>query len=130
MCAVMQVSSSGYYDWQNRDQDVSKIKAREDLLKKIRASYESSDSTYGSPRITKDLHRQGIMISRPRVARIMKKEGIQSVIRKKWKISTTDSKHKFPVCDNILNRDFHADQIGAKWVSDITGIATFDRRLF
>ncbi len=82
MCAVMQVSISGYYDGQNRDQDVSKITAREDLLKKIRASYESSYSTYGSPRITKDLHRQGIMISRPRVARIMKKEGIQSVIRK------------------------------------------------
>ena len=126
----MQVSSSGYYDWQNRDQDVSKITAREDLLKKIRASYESSDSTYGSPIITKDLHRQGIMISRPRVARIMKKEGIQSVIRKKWKISTTDSKHKFPVCDTILNRDSHADQIGTKWVSDITYITTGEGWLY
>lgn len=126
----MQVSSSGYYDWQNRDQDVLRIKAKEDLLKKIRTSYESSDSTYGSPRITKDLHRQGIIISRPRVARIMKQEGIQSVIRKKWKISTTDSKHKFPVCDNILNRDFHADQIGTKWVSDITYIRTGEGWLY
>lgn len=71
----MQVSTSGYYDWQNRDQDISKIKAVEDLLKKIKASYESSDSTYGSPRITKDLQRQGIQILRTRVARIMKKEG-------------------------------------------------------
>ncbi len=126
----MQVSSSGYYDWQNRDQDISKIKAGEDLLKKIKDSYESSDSTYGSPRITKDLQRQGIQISRPRVARIMKKEGIQSIIRKKWKISTTDSKHKFPVCDNILNRDFHADQIGAKWVSDITYLRTGEGWLY
>lgn len=117
----MQVSSSGYYDWQNRDQDISKIKARKDLLKKIKASYDSSDSTYGSPRITKDLQRQGIQISRPRVARIMRKEG---------KISTTDSKHKFPVCDNILNRDFHADQIGTKWVSDITYLKTGEGWLY
>lgn len=126
----MRVSSSGYYDWQNRDQDISKIKAGEDLLKKIRDSYESSDSTYGSPRITKDLQRQGIQISRPRVARIMKKEGIQSVIRKKWKVATTDSNHSYPVYGNVLDRDFHADRIGIKWVSDITYLRTGEGWLY
>lgn len=130
MCKVVQVSISGYYGWQNRGQDISKIKAESDLLKKIKNSYASSDSTYGSPRITKDLQRQGIHISRPRVARIMKKEGIQSIIRKKWKVSTTDSKHKFLVCNNILNRDFHADQIGTKWVSDITYLRTDEGWLY
>ncbi|MGJ1325125.1 IS3 family transposase [Sphingobacterium faecium] len=130
ICKVMQVSTSGYYDWQHGDQDISKIKAVEDLVKKIKASDKSSDSTYGSLRITNDLQRQGIQISRPRVSRIMRKEGIQSIIRKKWKISTTDSKHKFPVCDNMLNRNFHADQISTKWVSDITYLKTGEGWLY
>lgn len=130
MRKVMQVSSSGYYDWQNRSGDIEKIKAQEELLKKIRDSYEASDSTYGSPRITRDLQRQGILISRPRIARIMKKDGIRSIIGKKWKVSTTDPDHNFPVCDNILNRDFHADQIGTKWVSDITYLRTGEGWLY
>lgn len=89
-----------------RDQDISKIKDKEDLLKKIRDSYDSSDSTYDSPRITRDLQHQGIIISRPRVACIMENEGIQSIIRKKWRVSIVCLKHKFLICENILNRFF------------------------
>ena len=37
---------------------------------------------------------------------------------------TTNSKHGFLVCENILNREFHADQPGWKWVSDITYLRT------
>jgi transposase InsO family protein len=35
-------------------------------------------------------------------------------------IRTTDSKHAFPVCENILYRNFDAEKGGEKWVSDIT----------
>jgi transposase InsO family protein len=35
-------------------------------------------------------------------------------------IRTTDSKHSFPACENILNREFYAGKGGMKRVSDIT----------
>jgi len=59
--------------------------------------------------------------SRSRVARLMRKEGIQSQIRPKW-VATTDSKHQLPVAPNLLDQDFTTDRLGQVWVSDITYI--------
>jgi putative transposase len=62
-------------------------------------------------------------VSRPRVARMMKKANLRSIVKKKFKV-TTDSNHKFPVPENKLDRDFKPGTLGAVWVSDITYIKT------
>ena len=122
MCKVLKVSRSSYYSWLVRKlgkRDIENNKLS-DRIKKI---YESSKRTYGSPRVTIALLEEGLHVSRPRVARLMKKQKLQSIIRKKW-IVTTDSKHKYPVVDNKLNRDFNVTRAGRVWVSDITYIKT------
>ena len=122
MCKVLKVSRSSYYSWLVRKlgkRDIENNKLS-DRIKKI---YESSKRTYGSPRVTIALLEEGLHVSRPRVARLMKKQKLQSIIRKKW-IVTTDSKHKYPVVDNKLNRDFNVTRAGQVWVSDITYIKT------
>jgi transposase InsO family protein len=91
--------------------------------------YESSKRTYGSPRVTIALLEEGIHVSRQRVARLMKKQNLQSIIRKKW-IVTTDSRHNYPVVENKLNRDFNATRMGQVWVSDITYIKTVQGWLY
>ena len=48
--------------------------------------------------------------------RSMKKANIKSIIRKKYRVQTTDSKHTYVVPENHLNRDFSAQTIGRKWV--------------
>lgn len=48
---------------------------------------------YGSPRITAELESKGIRGSRSRVARAMKRKGLKSVVRKKYRVQTTDSIH-------------------------------------
>ena len=53
------------------------------------------------------------------VAAIMRKENLRSIIRKKF-VVTTDSKHNYPVVNNILNRNFMVSGPGQVWVSDIT----------
>jgi transposase InsO family protein len=93
------------------------------LLFEIRRIHEESRASYGSPRITDELKKRGFDVSRPRVARLMKQSGIHAVHKKKF-VVTTDSKHKYPVVENKLNRDFSAEQAGKKWVSDITYIRT------
>jgi len=49
----------------------------------------------------------------------MRKNGIKSNTVKKYK-ATTNSNHKLPVAQNLLNREFTADKPNQKWVSDIT----------
>ncbi len=86
-------------------------------------AFENSKKIYGSPRITLELRKKAIRISRPRVARIMRKAKLRSIVKKKFKV-TTDSSHKFSVPGNVLDRDFKPGILGALWISDITYIRT------
>ncbi len=83
----------------------------------------NSGCIYGSPRITAELHKEGEPVSRSYVARLMKKHGIRSKVKKKYKI-TTDSSHSYRIAENLLQRDFSADALSQKWVGDITYIHT------
>ncbi len=87
--------------------------------------HQESNGRYGSPKITSELTDRGWIVSRPRVARIMRCEGIRSITCKKFRGTTTDIKHDYPVAENILDRNFEASSPGQKWVSDITYIPTW-----
>ena len=123
MCKAFKVSRSGYYDWLNRKPSKRAIE-KQKIESAIKIIYQESKGRYGSPKITKELERRGMIVSRPRVARMMKSEGLKSIIQKKYRVSTTDSKHNYPVAENHLNRNFKALDPGQKWVSDITYIRT------
>jgi len=67
--------------------------------------------------------------SRNRIHRIMKKYGIHSIRQNAYK-STTNSNHNYPICENLLKRDFFADIPNSKWVGDITYIKTDEGWLY
>jgi transposase InsO family protein len=117
------VSRSGYYGWLVH-RPGKRAQEKEVILQGIRDSFTASKGRYGSPRITSDLAAQGLKVSRPRVARLMKEAKIKSVIQKKYKICTTDSNHSYPVAGNHLNRDFSPSRPGKAWVSDLTYVYT------
>ena len=122
MCKVLNVSRSGFYV-RTEKKPSKRVLENQKITQQIRLIHQQSDQTYGSPRIREELKNKNINISRPRVARLMKKAQIQSKIRKKF-VVTTDSKHHYPIVENKLNRDFRADRMGKAWVSDITYIRT------
>ncbi|GLU55249.1 hypothetical protein Dfri01_47100 [Dyadobacter frigoris] len=93
------------------------------LTEKIRVIHSKSKQTYGSPGITHELIKLDVKVSRPRVARLMKKAQIRSIVKRKFRV-TTDSEHKYPVVENRLNREFKVEKIATTWVSDITYIKT------
>jgi transposase InsO family protein len=124
MCAVLEVSASSYY--YDLRMGGSKRKQRKDEAKtKISETYFASRQRYGSPRIAMELTKMGYSISQTTVSKRMNEMGIRSRIGKKYKV-TTDSNHKEPIADNILNRDFYASAPGEKCVSDITYIQTIE----
>lgn len=114
------MSRSGYYSWMARGPS-GRAKENQRLLELIKKIWLKSGKIYGSPRIHAALLRDGETTSRPRVARLMKREGIQSQIRPKW-VTTTDSKHSLPVAPNRLGQEFTTERLGQVWVSDITYI--------
>jgi putative transposase len=128
MCNVFKVSRSGYYNWLMSRPSKRNLE-NQILLEKIKGIHQESNQRYGSPKIAMILNKDVRQASRVRIARIMRKAQIRSKIKRKFKV-TTHSKHSLPVCDNILNRDFTAQDLGEKWVSDITYIATKEGWLY
>ncbi len=122
MCKVLNVSSSGYYYWRKHPVGARQQKQNQ-LVSHIRQVHTQSQCRYGSPRIADELRDQGVKASRNRIARLMKKVGIRSIMYKKYRVQTTESNHDYPVAKNLLNREFTADKPGQKWVSDITARA-------
>lgn len=122
MARVFRVSKSSYYKWcKHPVKKWDQINAR--LLAQIKDIHGKSRQIYGSPRIAKRLNSKGIHVSRPRVARLMKKANIRSVLKKKY-IITTDSRHSCRTFGNLVDRNFTPGRPGKIWVSDITYIAT------
>ena len=128
MCKIFKISPSAYYNWKQNTVSNRKVKD-EQLLQNISKVYESSHKTYGSPRIYNALKQQDICVSRTKVARLMRQNNIRSIHAKKFKI-TTNSKHNYPICENVLDRNFTMDREGKAWVSDITYIATKEGWLY
>ena len=122
LCKVLSISRGSYYNWLCSKPGKWAIENAE-LLKEIRIIHEQSRQTYGSPRITKELHNLCYSCSRARVARIMANNGICAKTKRKFKV-TTNSKHNYPVSPNLLNQNFFAEHQNTIWVSDITYIRT------
>lgn len=122
MCRALEVSSSGYYDWEAREPS-ERVRRRCDLALKVKAVHQRSKGTYGSPRVRAQLKRMGETVSEKTVASIMQEEGLQARRRKRYK-ATTDSRKTHRVAPNVLGRDFAADAPNQVWVTDVTAIWT------
>jgi transposase InsO family protein len=124
----MQVSTSGYVDWQKRLPSRRALEEQE-LLASIRQEYHASRGTYGSPRLHKELREKGIRCRRNRLVRLMKKHQITARPLRRF-VVTTDRDHALPVADNLLKRQFTADTPNRKWTADITYVWTGEGWLY
>src|SRR5690606_26448727 len=122
MCKVFKVSRSSFYRWYSAGPSKRALEHSlfTDLIKK---EFLLSQRRYGSTRIAEQLKRKGHCISRCRVAKIMRANNWVSKHKRKFK-ATTDSNHKYPVCRNLLNRNFNPSRLNEAWVGDITYIHT------
>jgi transposase InsO family protein len=128
MCRFLQVSRSGYYQWLRRGQSRHRKKDQE-LAQKIRAIFKQSKQRYGSPRIRQELKDLRVPCSKKRVERLMREMNLRARHKRQFKV-TTNSKHNYPVAQNLLNRQFQVNAPNQVWLADITYIRTFEGWLF
>ena len=127
-CAVLDVSTSGYYAWKNRK---ASLRQQRDmlLLAYVRAQFLNSNETYGSPRMHVELKEEGVAVGLHRVARIMQENGLKARQRTRFK-KTTDSDHGGPVAPNVLDQDFSTEGPDEKWGVDISYVWTAEGWLY
>jgi transposase InsO family protein len=125
---VLSVSVSGYYA--RVDRPPSKHDREEGWLEvQIKAADKRTRQTYGPERLQWDLADHGVRVGICRIKRIRKKLGIRCKQKRKFK-ATTDSKHKLPVSDNLLNQEFKVSEPNKVWTSDITYVPTDEGWLY
>jgi transposase InsO family protein len=128
MCSVFQVSRSGYYAWSKRPES-SRSKENRALSQEIAEIHRESDGIYGSPKIHGELQRRGKRYGKNRIVRLMRKDGLYSKTKRKFRL-TTDSNHSQPVAPNLLNREFNPTGPNQAWTCDITYIWTAEGWLY
>ena len=116
-CAILGVSVSWFYKWVHREPTPSEVR-RSELDAAVKAFFEASKRTYGSPRIHADLVEAGWTVSVNTVADSMRRQGLQGRKPKRRKGTTQQDKTapKFP---DRLKRDFSAPEVNVKWCGDM-----------
>jgi putative transposase len=131
LCLHLEVSPSGYYDWQKR-RACPGARALEDqkLAKEINRIHARSRKTYGSPRVVVELRKQGFRHGRNRIGRLMKQESLCGRQKGRYRVQTTDSNHDQPIAPNRLAQAPKATAPNQLWVADITYIETQEGWLY
>ena len=128
MARTLQVTRSGYYAWLGRKPS-PRSHRRATLSAAVVEVHRASRRTYGSPRVTAALKKDGVICCVNTIARIMREEGLAAKVRRRFKV-TTDSSHDLPTAPNRLARRFEQRRPNQAWVGDITFIATEEGWLY
>jgi transposase InsO family protein len=129
MCSILHVSRSGFYAWSRRAPSPQEQR-RKELDEHILQAHRDSGETYGSPRIHRALIANGVYCAENTVAKLMRDAGIRSKSQKRFKPTTTDSRHSQPIAANTLDREFQVNEPDKVWAADITYIPTLKGWLY
>ena len=130
LCSVLGVTRAGFYAWKRRPPSARELQDRQ-LLELIGRIHERSKETYGVPRIHAELAEDhGVRIARKRVARLMRRLGIEGVSRRGKRPRTTTLAAQAPAAEDLVRRQFKAPGPDRLWVADITYVPTREGFLF
>lgn len=112
------ISRSSFYKWKKRKASILENENKM-LINEMFKIYEEVDGVYGYRRMTMNLNRKlSQNFNHKRIYRLMRLLSLQSVIRRKKKRYIKSIPQQ--VAQNLLNRDFKADRLNQKWLTDVT----------
>ena len=124
---VVPIAPSTYYENKAREVDRRRMPARarrdEQRREHIGRVWEENFRVYGVRKVWRQLHREGIVVARCTVARLMRELGLRGVVRGR-RVKTTTPVAKLACPADRVNRAFRAPRPNALWVADLTYVAT------
>ena len=94
----------------------------------IKEVFEQNKGRYGYRRITMELRKRGICLNHKTVLKLMNEMGLHCKIRRKRYSSFRGEINK--AAENIIKRDFHAEEPNQKWTTDVTEFALLGRKVY
>jgi transposase InsO family protein len=128
ICRVLPIAPSTYYAHKERERDPAKRSARarrdEQLRGRIRRVWFENFGVYGVRKMWRALLRLGDPVARCTVERLMRQMGLQGAVRgRKFKTTVSDAAAHRP--QDLVQRQFRADEPNRLWVADLTYVATW-----
>jgi putative transposase len=124
-CKALEVSRSGYYKWRIRPEMVPSVNM--DLKNQIQ-EIALEFSGYGYRRMTAELQNRGHVVNHKHVLRLMRQDNLLC-LKKKFKLTTTDSSHGLPVYPNLL-KSAKITGLNQVWASDITYVQLLHEHIY
>ncbi len=112
---VADIPRSTYYYWEKRLNRADKYAEVKEAIKKIDHEHKGR---YGYRRITKELKKYGFTHDPKTIHHLMNELGLKCMVRMKKYRSYKGNVGK--IAANILQRDFNAEKMNQKWVTDVT----------
>jgi putative transposase len=129
MCGALGVSRGGFYAWLTRPRS-KRSRENEELGAKVRASFLSSDRTYGARRVRKDLAAEGVFSGLHRIERLMRLHALKARPRRRRLPPDLGDRPAGSIAPNVLDRGFEATAPNRKWIADFTYVWTAEGWLY
>lgn len=130
ICAVLPIAPATYYAHarcrREPERRSARAKSDEALCPEIRRVWQSSlDGLYGANKVWRDLKREGRVVARCKVERLMRTMGLRGTTRgRAFTVTTTaDAEAQRPA--DLVQRKFEATRPNQLWVADLTYVATW-----
>lgn len=118
-CKLGHITRASYYKWKNRPDNENDI-LNERIAKAITKIHdEHPDMGYRRIRDTLE-HDYDINVNDKRILRICRKKKIRSIIKHRYNCCTKPASDPAYIAENVLNREFYADALNEKWVTDVS----------
>ena len=131
ICAELPIAPSTYYEHKRREREPERCSARSrrdaELRSQIRRVWESNFGVYGARKVWRQLHREGVVVARCTVERLMRLEGLKGVVRGEKKRTTIPDEDAARPAD-LVDRSFEADRPDRLWLADLERHEAFSNR--
>ena len=128
ICRVLPIAPSSYYEEKQRqvhpERAPERIRRDTALKPDIQRVWEENFEVYGVRKVWRQLKREGVLVARCTVERLMKSMGLSGAVRGK-KVRTTIADQSAPKPFDLMKRDFTADRPNRLWVADFTYVSTW-----
>jgi putative transposase len=128
ICRELPIAPQTYYTAQDRPPSARSIRDEETVVK-IRAVHKANYGVYGFRKVHARLRRDGHPVARCTVERLMRREGLRGISRRKGPRTTIPGPFTHRPGD-LVDRRFTTPAPDCLWVADITYIRTFSRWVY